>query len=528
MRQLIMSKLFKNNSLKLVITLVLLFYFSTSFSQWTRVQQLPSADIFSLYHKDNTFYAGGKNSVYLSRDNGQTWDSTNVIPLFSSVNNVIVYKNELYVSSFSIGVYKSSDGGATWQNISAGVFPEVADFAEWRGDLYAATLGSSIFKLDSTNRNNWVSFNNGLSDLSANTTSIAGNSNALIAGTLANGMYDYMPANSTVWEERFLLGQIRPTEGTFDIITVQDSLFLAGFTGRFYISTDNGLNWNFFSQPLPPLPTTSISIVNAKQALLTARSTVNNGLNNTTFYYLKKNSPQFPFVEFSFVPDHFTFKLDIVGDKIWDASTKGLFYMSLSDLPGITNADNSVTDTPLPMRFILFTSKCEGNKVQVTWKTAQEQNSSHFNIERSPDDINWTVIGKLPASRNSNTENSYSFTDNNPGQNGYYRIAGYDLDGRVQYSGILRSSCIAKNLFLLWPNPVGNMAVINIITSHESQAVIRVFDSKGALIKVQRATVLQGSNQLNVDMRSLASGVYSLSVEWNNGQMKKAIQVLKR
>ena len=166
--------------------------------------------------------------------------------------------------------------------------------------------------------------------------------------------------------------------------------------------------------------------------------------------------------------------------------------------------------------------------MKITWKTAQEQNSSHFNIERSVDGIRWSVIGNLPAAGNSSIETSYSFTDSNPVQNGYYRIGEYDLDGRVQYTSVLRSSCNTSDVFNLWPNPVHDMVFINIVAGNESQAMIKLFDNKGALVKLQKATLLQGSNQLSVDMRALANGIYSLSADWNNGQMKKTIQVLKQ
>jgi hypothetical protein len=182
----------------------------------------------------------------------------------------------------------------------------------------------------------------------------------------------------------------------------------------------------------------------------------------------------------------------------------------------------------LPVRFILFNARCEENKVFITWKTAQEQNSSHFDIERSVDGIRWTMIGDHPAAGNSNTERSYFFTDNNPLQNGFYRIAEYDLDRRVQYSSILRSSCNNANGFRLWPNPVREMVFVNIVTDNQSQANIKLFDSKGALVKEQRATLLQGSNQLSVDMRSIANGVYSLYVDWNHGQIQKTMQIIKQ
>jgi hypothetical protein len=430
----------------------------------------------------------------------------------------------LYAAAPSSGVFKSSDGGTTWQNISAGIFPDVSGFCEFKGDLYAATLGGSVFKLDPVDRNNWLAFNNGLSSLSLNLTSIAGTSNALIAGTLANGLYDHLPANSTTWEERFLLNPISPNEGVYDIITGHDSLFLAGHSGKFYRSTDNGFNWNIFGNTLP---STFTSLVNAKQALLTARNSFN-GINNTSFHYIKKDALQGQFVEFSFVPDHFTYKLEILGDKLWDASNKGLFFMPLSALPGISAADDTAA-VVLPVRFISLNAKCEDNKVLITWKTTQEENSSHFNIERSVDGIRWTMIGNRPAAGNSANERSYSFTDNNPAQNGYYRIAEYDLDGKVQYSIVLRSSCTATDeIFSLWSNPVRDMVFINIVTANESQAMIKVFDSKGALVKMQKATVLRGSNQLSIDIGSLANGVYHLSAEWNNGQTRKSVQVLKQ
>src|SRR4030095_477593 len=377
---------------RIVIILVLLLHCTCSFSQWTRVQQLPSSDIFSLYHKDNILYAGGKDIIYFSDDSGQSWDSTSRIPGFILVDNIIVYRNELYASSFSIGVFKSQDGGSSWQNINGGIFPFVSDFTEWNGELYASTLGSSVFKLDPVNRTSWSVFNNGLSSLSANLNSIAGNSTALVAGTLANGLYDHLPVNSSTWEERFLLGQINPTEGVSDIITAHDSLFLAGFTGSFYMSLDNGLNWNKFGDRLP---TQFSCMVNAKQALLTARN-VFNGKNNSFYYYIKKDSLGGNFVNFSFLPEHFTYKLEIFGSKVWNASSNGLFYMSLSDLPGITDVESTPTII-LPVTFISFNAHCKDNKVIITWKTAQEQNSNHFDIERSVDGIRWTVIGRHPA-----------------------------------------------------------------------------------------------------------------------------------
>ncbi|HQX95269.1 MAG: T9SS type A sorting domain-containing protein [Chitinophagaceae bacterium] len=188
----------------------------------------------------------------------------------------------------------------------------------------------------------------------------------------------------------------------------------------------------------------------------------------------------------------------------------------------------SSPNNALPVQFILFNVKCENNNVVINWKTAQEQNSSHFNIEQSADGISWRVIGSVPAAGSSSNERSYSFIDNNPVQNSFYRVAEYDIDGKVQYTSILKASCAVNDELKVWPNPFTDMVFVNINTNSRSTAIIKVFDGKGALIKTQTTALLQGNNQVNVAMEKLPAGMYQLVIEWNNGQMKKAVQLIRQ
>src|SRR5258705_13756937 len=98
--------------MKFIFTLALLLYFSTSFSQWTRVQQLPSSEIASLYHKGDTLYDGGKNIIYISQNNGLTWDSTITIPQLILVKSILDYKYELFISAYNRGYIKNQTEGA--------------------------------------------------------------------------------------------------------------------------------------------------------------------------------------------------------------------------------------------------------------------------------------------------------------------------------------------------------------------------------------------------------------------------------
>jgi hypothetical protein len=188
----------------------------------------------------------------------------------------------------------------------------------------------------------------------------------------------------------------------------------------------------------------------------------------------------------------------------------------------------STADNSLPVRFILFNIKCEGNKVIITWKTAQEQNSSHFIVQKSPDAANWTGIATIPAAGNSTSEQSYSFTDNTVTEGSYYRVAQYDIDGRVQYTSVIPLSCNITDDFKVWPNPFNDILFVNIRSNARSQVTIKIYDMKGALVRVQQEAIWQGSNQLSMDMKGMAGGMYQLSAEWNGGQVRKAIKVIKK
>jgi hypothetical protein len=188
----------------------------------------------------------------------------------------------------------------------------------------------------------------------------------------------------------------------------------------------------------------------------------------------------------------------------------------------------SVVSNLAPVTLVLLDTKRQEDNVLVSWKTAQEQHNNYFHIERSVDRFHWIMIGTQTPANNSAFENEHSFTDTHPVQNAFYRIAVYGLDSAVHYSNVMASSPSATDLFRLWPNPFQDKVLMKIVAGNPSQALIKIFDSKGAVVKLQNATLVQGSNQLHVDLKALANGVYHLSVEWNNGQMKKSMQIIKQ
>ena len=187
----------------------------------------------------------------------------------------------------------------------------------------------------------------------------------------------------------------------------------------------------------------------------------------------------------------------------------------------------STPSDPLPVVFTDFYLRCDGDRAILRWKTAQEINSSHFNIERNSG-TGFISIGKLSAAGNSSTEKSYEFIDLNPAENAQYRIAQYDLDGQVKYTPIVIFHCTLINTWKVWPNPFGQVFTVKIPNDGNGQARLRVIDSKGAEIINRPLILVRGANQFEVNLQKAASGIYLLIVEWMDGQQVKTMRLIKQ
>jgi hypothetical protein len=186
----------------------------------------------------------------------------------------------------------------------------------------------------------------------------------------------------------------------------------------------------------------------------------------------------------------------------------------------------STAPSPLPVNFISFNAHCNGNLVLLNWKTGQEVNSHYFSVERSADGLQWTVLGNVAAAGNTVVETAYSFTDNSPAGDDYYRIAEYDLDGKVQFTKVLHTACGVQDVFKMWPNPVDDRLYVSMTAAAGGEVIIQLLDGKGALVRVQRAVLQRGNNLLSVDVKGIAAGVYYAAVIYNNKpfQMQKVIK----
>lgn len=178
---------------------------------------------------------------------------------------------------------------------------------------------------------------------------------------------------------------------------------------------------------------------------------------------------------------------------------------------------------PLPVKFLYFSQKCEGNNVLLQWATAFELNNNHFIIQKSSDATNWRAIAQMTGAGNSNSARTYAYTDTAAAGGIYfYRIAQTDVDGSSSYSEVVNSNCVStgsKKEFTIYPNPGKDLFVLNNLPAKGS---FYITDNKGReLLSV--ASYPGRSYQLN--LAQLPSGVYYVTVFENGKRVTKKLLI---
>ena len=172
--------------------------------------------------------------------------------------------------------------------------------------------------------------------------------------------------------------------------------------------------------------------------------------------------------------------------------------------------------SPLPVTFIYFNaSKQNETTALLNWKTSQEINTSHFEVERSNDAVNFNYIGRVVASGNSTSPINYFFSDYKPAKGlNYYRLKQVDLDGKFIYTAarLVKFDQLDEAKVKYYPNPTNG--ILNIELTSAMQAEMKIINiSNAAGIVVKQFSVGASSDEiLLVNMSKLPKGVYFIQV----------------
>jgi hypothetical protein len=214
----------------------------------------------------------------------------------------------------------------------------------------------------------------------------------------------------------------------------------------------------------------------------------------------------------------YTFKVGVVGSVSSTNTVRqfSFYYKAFSTMVSV-----------LPVKMIDFKAFSNNEVPVVSWTTTMEENSKSFEVYRSLDGINYSLVSTLAAKGNSQTINNYSFADNNLyGQatpSVFYKLKVTDLYGAYTWSSIIHFSQTveAYNTLIasIYPNPSNGMININFSSLSENDFSLDLMDIYG---KVQQSLTnldINGQYSVSIDFRDLAKGVYFIRLN-ENGQSR--------
>ncbi len=161
---------------------------------------------------------------------------------------------------------------------------------------------------------------------------------------------------------------------------------------------------------------------------------------------------------------------------------------------------------PLPINLISFLGKQFNKNVILSWKTTNETNFSHFELQKSENGKEFVAIGKI----NANESGFYNFTDYNPIEGiNYYKLKMIDLDGTSSFSKTISMNFEKNSNYLSVENPAKNREIL--VRSNYVNPHFTLLNSLGQNLAI--STTEMPDNQYKIKVKTNNGGVYFLMVE---------------
>ena len=177
-----------------------------------------------------------------------------------------------------------------------------------------------------------------------------------------------------------------------------------------------------------------------------------------------------------------------------------------------------ITHCALPLTFPNFTGTKNNNSVLLSWKTANEVNTSYFVVQRSLDGVDFDDIKIVDATSVSVTK-TYSSTDNVAEIKAlkiYYRLTMVDKDGKSEVSKVVPLTLANQGQrFTIKPNPANNYFIISQDRAEGTllNALVNITDFMGRTV-FKQAITLSGEQKINIS--ALSKGIYMITINTGN------------
>lgn len=184
----------------------------------------------------------------------------------------------------------------------------------------------------------------------------------------------------------------------------------------------------------------------------------------------------------------------------------------------------------LPLTLLSFEGKRTAESIQLNWITTNENNVSHFEVERSFNGTEFSLAGTVNA-KNVTGVNAYSQSDYDnravrSKSKMYYRLKMVDKDGRFSYSKVVEVNALKSISASIYPNPVkGDHISIKLATPGNKVLSVSLSDASGKLYNSWNISSV--TNEIKLNITGIANGVYFLKLMGKEGSAVYPVQIVK-
>lgn len=282
--------------------------------------------------------------------------------------------------------------------------------------------------------------------------------------------------------------------------TNDDSVFVVlggyGSTSHIYVTGNGGSTWVNAGYGLPDVPFNAILIDPVDSQILYA------GCDLGVYVSPNRGADWYDY-NFGFLDATQVFDLQVTSANKLVAATHG---------KGILISDLFVQFI-LPVKLQSFTGVHVNGINKLQWAVGNEINFSHYEVERSYDGNNFTVVDKVNATNAAN----YYFNDNvknDINNKFFYRLKMVDKNGAEMHSQVIelrKENSSTESLIQVIGNPFVTHFNVKVMLPQRQKIDLELFDNSGKLVRRKEQWFEAGTTITTFDnTASFASGVYYL------------------
>ncbi len=187
-------------------------------------------------------------------------------------------------------------------------------------------------------------------------------------------------------------------------------------------------------------------------------------------------------------------------------------------------------NTSLPVELMWFNLTTDGTSNVIKWATASETNCDYFLLERSNDGLFYEALALIKGAGNTSHQTIYSYIDDKPSRNVYYKLKQVDFDGTVNDLGVKFIENDKSYFdFKIFPNPSKPGDQLNLVLDQSSysdaKVSLNIYDTSSRLVFEQVLAFEESYKNPKISLPyHLKAGVYSVIL--SNSRSKSVIKLI--